>query len=90
MLQGLLITGPPGAGKSFLVDLWYDSLPTPYKTRKHYSELVLELYRAVRPRVIDRSRKADVHESLCDISPASLLSTRPRSGISPFTDGRRR
>ncbi|KAG0707092.1 AFG1-like ATPase-domain-containing protein [Suillus ampliporus] len=45
--QGLLLTGPPGSGKSFLVDLWYSSLPTPYKTRKHYSQLVLELYRAV-------------------------------------------
>ncbi|KAI0798473.1 AFG1-like ATPase-domain-containing protein [Irpex lacteus] len=45
--QGLLLTGPPGSGKSFLVDLWYNSVPTPYKARKHYNELVLELYRAV-------------------------------------------
>ncbi|KAI0645780.1 AFG1-like ATPase-domain-containing protein [Trametes meyenii] len=44
---GLLITGPPGSGKSFLVDLWFSMLPTPYKARKHYNELVLEIYRAV-------------------------------------------
>ncbi|KAH9942379.1 AFG1-like ATPase-domain-containing protein [Epithele typhae] len=46
-LQGLLITGPPGSGKSFLTDLWFSTLPTPYKARKHYNELVLEIYRAV-------------------------------------------
>ncbi|KIP06505.1 hypothetical protein PHLGIDRAFT_24533 [Phlebiopsis gigantea 11061_1 CR5-6] len=45
--EGLLLTGPPGSGKSFLVDLWYNAVPTPYKTRKHYSQLVLEIYRAV-------------------------------------------
>ncbi|TDL26009.1 hypothetical protein BD410DRAFT_716262 [Rickenella mellea] len=45
--KGLLLTGPPGSGKSFLVDLWYNSLPTPYKVRKHYNQLVLEIFRAV-------------------------------------------
>lgn len=42
-----MLTGPPGSGKSFLVDLWYSSIPTPYKARKHYNQLVLEIYRAV-------------------------------------------
>ncbi|KAL0072251.1 hypothetical protein AAF712_000011 [Marasmius tenuissimus] len=45
--KGLLLTGPPGAGKTFLINLWFDTLPTPYKARKHYNELVLEIYRAV-------------------------------------------
>ncbi|KAI0084879.1 AFG1-like ATPase-domain-containing protein [Irpex rosettiformis] len=45
--KGLLLTGPPGSGKSFLVDLWYNAVPTAYKARKHYNELVLELYRGV-------------------------------------------
>ncbi|KAL7281558.1 hypothetical protein ACG7TL_004875 [Trametes sanguinea] len=45
--KGLLITGPPGSGKSFVIDLWFSTVPTPYKARKHYSELVLEIYRAV-------------------------------------------
>lgn len=46
-IQGLLLTGPPGSGKSFLVDLWFSSLPTPFKARKHYNQLVLEVYRGV-------------------------------------------
>ncbi|KAJ7723551.1 AFG1-like ATPase-domain-containing protein [Mycena metata] len=45
--KGLLLTGPPGCGKSFLVDLWLSCIPTPHKTRKHYNQLVLELYRGV-------------------------------------------
>ena len=43
----MLITGPPGSGKSFLIDLWFSTFPTPFKARKHYNELVLEIYRAV-------------------------------------------
>ncbi|KAF9478803.1 hypothetical protein BDN70DRAFT_906536 [Pholiota conissans] len=45
--KGLLLTGPPGSGKSFLVDLWFQSVPTPYKARKHYNQLVLEIYRGI-------------------------------------------
>lgn len=45
--KGLLLTGPPGSGKSFLIDMWYSTLPTPFKARKHYNQLVLEIYRSV-------------------------------------------
>ncbi|KAF7315792.1 Mitochondrial ATPase [Mycena indigotica] len=45
--KGMLLTGPPGCGKSFLIDLWLSGLSTPYKTRKHYNQLVLEIYRGV-------------------------------------------
>ncbi|KIJ49377.1 hypothetical protein M422DRAFT_160910 [Sphaerobolus stellatus SS14] len=45
--KGLLLTGVPGSGKSMLIDLWFSILPTPYKVRKHYSTLVLEIYRGV-------------------------------------------
>ncbi|EJU03352.1 hypothetical protein DACRYDRAFT_88299 [Dacryopinax primogenitus] len=45
--RGILLIGPAGTGKSFLMQLFYDSLPTAYKSRKHYSHLVLEIYRGV-------------------------------------------
>ncbi|EAU91446.2 hypothetical protein CC1G_01935 [Coprinopsis cinerea okayama7 len=47
IMQGILLTGPPGSGKSFIIDLWYSTLSTPYKARKHYNQLVLEIYRSV-------------------------------------------
>lgn len=61
-LQGLLLTGPPGCGKSFLVDLWLSTLPTPFKMRKHYSELVLEIYRGVWEETRRRKALLDSHE----------------------------
>jgi peroxisome-assembly ATPase len=54
-----LLTGPPGSGKSFLVDLWYKTIPTQYKTRIHYNQLVLEIYRAVWQET--QRRMASVH-----------------------------
>lgn len=45
--KGLLLTGPPGSGKSFLVSEWFSAVPTPHKIRRHYNEFVLEVYRAV-------------------------------------------
>ncbi|KAL5485156.1 hypothetical protein ACEPAI_7798 [Sanghuangporus weigelae] len=64
--KGLLLTGPPGCGKSFLVDLWFSTLPTPFKTRKHYSELVLEIYRGHWLLAFDEFQ-------LLDVSSAGLL-----------------
>ncbi|OBZ70683.1 hypothetical protein A0H81_09187 [Grifola frondosa] len=40
--KGLLLTSHPSCGKSFPVDLWFSALPTSFKARKHYCELVLE------------------------------------------------
>ncbi|KAL1942820.1 hypothetical protein VTO73DRAFT_5060 [Trametes versicolor] len=67
--KGLLVTGPPGSGKSFLIDLWFSTVPTPHKARKHYNELVLEIYRAVweetrrRMTALYASKPSEEHES---------------------------
>lgn len=63
------MTGPPGSGKSFLVDLWFSSLPTPYKVRKHYNQLVLEIYRGVWEET--QRRMASIHS---DKAPAPVKS----------------
>ncbi|KAF5357382.1 hypothetical protein D9758_005841 [Tetrapyrgos nigripes] len=69
--KGLLLTGPPGSGKTFIVDLWYSALPTRYKARKHYNELVLEIYRAVWE--ITQQRMAELSSGNSKSRPVSSL-----------------
>ncbi|EST07530.1 ATPase, AFG1-like protein [Kalmanozyma brasiliensis GHG001] len=45
--KGLLITGTPGTGKSMVMDIFFDSLPTKYKFRRHYHHLLLDLYKII-------------------------------------------
>ena len=45
--KGLLITGTPGTGKSMVMDIFYDSLPTKFKFRRHYHHLLLDLYKII-------------------------------------------
>lgn len=68
--KGLLLTGPPGCGKSFLIDMWFSAIPTPFKVRRHYNELVLEIYRAVweetQRRMNDLNRASPMQQSSDD------------------------
>lgn len=41
---GFMLTGPPGTGKSLLMDIFFKSLPTSRKIRRHYDHFLLSLY----------------------------------------------
>ncbi|CAE6396986.1 unnamed protein product [Rhizoctonia solani] len=62
--KGLILIAPPGRGKTFLLDLWFSSLPTKHKVRKHYSTLVLEMYRAVWEETQHRAKAAQALRQL--------------------------
>ncbi len=47
-LQGLYFWGGVGRGKTFLMDLFYESLPFPDKTRLHFHRFMREVHRELR------------------------------------------
>ncbi|GAA6008111.1 hypothetical protein JCM10207_007033 [Rhodosporidiobolus poonsookiae] len=53
--KGFLLTGPPGTGKSFLMDLFFQSLPVPHKVRYHYHAFLLSIYQSVH-RALEKQR----------------------------------
>lgn len=74
--KGLLVTGPPGCGKSFLVDLWFSTVPTAHKVRRHYSEFVIEIFRGVWEETQRRMAHASAVGSNIPAAP-SVPWTRP-------------
>ncbi|GAA5930259.1 hypothetical protein JCM3775_004343 [Rhodotorula graminis] len=59
--KGFLLTGPPGTGKSLLMDLFFQSLPVPHKVRYHYHAFLLSLYQAIH-RALERQRLQNEEE----------------------------
>ncbi|KAI4201814.1 MAG: hypothetical protein LQ350_003014 [Teloschistes chrysophthalmus] len=77
--QGLLLYGDVGTGKSMLVDLLADSLPTRKKRRWHFNTFMLEnlarLEELRRARLTTVSRQKDEYSLLC--VARDLISTSP-------------
>lgn len=42
--KGILLYGDPGSGKSFILDIWFGSLPTSRKIRLHYHAFMTLVY----------------------------------------------
>ncbi|KAL8665484.1 MAG: hypothetical protein Q9202_002189 [Teloschistes flavicans] len=77
--QGLLLYGDVGTGKSMLVDLLADSLPSRKKRRWHFNSFMLEnlarLEELRRARLNTMSRQKDQYSLLC--VARDLISTSP-------------
>ncbi len=56
--KGILLTGPPGTGKSYLLSLFFSLLPTTHKARHHYHPFLLTLYQSVWKRTQARMASA--------------------------------
>ncbi|BGP21193.1 hypothetical protein JCM10295v2_000064 [Rhodotorula toruloides] len=59
--KGFLLTGPPGTGKSLLMDLFFQSLPVASKTRHHYHAFLLWIYQGVH-RALEKQRLENEEE----------------------------
>ncbi|KAM0793729.1 hypothetical protein ACM66B_001152 [Microbotryomycetes sp. NB124-2] len=62
--RGFLLTGPPGTGKSLLMDIFFKSLPVPYKVRFHYHSFLLSIYSKVHAELEKQRIKNDEEERL--------------------------
>ena len=56
---GLYIYGGVGRGKSTLMDMFYDTLPTPHKRRVHFHEFMLEIHATLHKRRGDNPQDGD-------------------------------
>jgi predicted ATPase len=45
ILKSIYLWGDPGSGKSFLMDMFYDSIDIKNKRKLHYNEFMLEIHK---------------------------------------------
>lgn len=51
-----------GTGKTLLMDIFYDSLPTPFKIRRHYDHFLLSLYHKTFQHMENKRLSLDLEE----------------------------
>ena len=44
-MKSIYLWGDPGCGKTFIMDLFYESLNIPDKRKLHYNEFMLEIHK---------------------------------------------
>ncbi|KFZ36829.1 ATPase [Shewanella mangrovi] len=88
-VQGLYLWGGVGRGKTYLMDLFYESLPTDKKLRAHFHHFMLRIHRELNelkgiqdPLLVIAKRMAKQYQVICfdeffvsDITDAMLLGT---------------
>ena len=78
-----MLTGPPGTGKSRLLSLFYDLLPTRHKRRWHYHAFTLYLYRQV---FVEMERRR--HEQPVQVKVENMEKAAKSGWKSVFAGGR--
>lgn len=79
-----MLTGPPGTGKSLLLSIFFDALPTAHKKRWHYHSFTLWLYQRVFKEMQSRSQGVEQE----DIKRENMERAAKRGWKSVFAGGR--
>ncbi|HYE41761.1 MAG TPA: cell division protein ZapE [Caulobacteraceae bacterium] len=82
-VKGLYLWGPPGRGKSMLMDLFFDAAPTAKKERRHFHAFMAEVHDLVRQwrdgSAADRKRVFGARKGDDPIEPvADVIAARSR------------
>ncbi len=46
-IQGIYLHGSPGSGKTFLMDIFFESIPFEEKQRIHFNEFMLNIHNSL-------------------------------------------
>ena len=73
-IKGAYIFGSPGCGKTFMMDLFYDTIGFSQKRRTHFNQFMLEVHEAIHHINLKNEKKGDpVPQVAIDISAKTRL-----------------